>query len=187
MEAPLVVALGDEPSPHGLRVRHHAVAQTTEPALRPPLCGTQVVAGVADGGDDHGHSDQPRQRGDEHVGVKAVGVDDADAVPTEVSPETHELGQGTRVAQAGQRVVGQRDSGFGDVRQELPLPPEAGEVEVETRAVEGGHEAHDLALGPSDPEGGHEFQEPDLQAAASGGAPASASHTAWAAIASPAI
>ena len=155
-----VVAFADQPLLDRLRVDEDGVGQPAGQALDAALGGGEVVADVADRGHDHARSRQPRGRDREDVGIEAVAVHDVDPALAEVAGEAELLAHGLPAVQAIDPILGQGRPGLLDVGEEVAPALEAGEVQIEPRAVQSPGEVDDLALGPPDREHAQELKHP---------------------------
>ena len=128
--------------------------------MHAPLPRGEVVARVADGGDD---GPRPRQPGDgdgEDVGVEAEGVDHVDAVAAQVGAEAELLAQRPRAVQGPDPILGERPAAPLDLAQEVAPALEAGHVQVEPGAVEAVGQVDDLPLRAAGGEDGEELEDP---------------------------
>ena len=157
----LVVSLVDEPVLHRVGVGHDAIGETTDHALHAPLHRREIGARVPDGGDGDRDARQLRRRNGEDVGIETVGVHDLDPALPGVGGEPEPLPERPLVVELPDVVLDDARGRHGHLLQELAVPPEAGQVQLEACAVEPLGHGDDLALGPADGEHADELEEPD--------------------------
>src|SRR5262245_39484139 len=153
------MALIDEPAAHRVGVRHDRVRLPADETLRARLERVQISPGVANGGDDSGDLREERRGYTEDVGIEVVGMHDADAVAAEIAGEPELLPERRPLVEARDRVFDERDAELVHALEELSLPLQAGEMELEPALVQTLRGEEELFLRSSDGEDVDELQD----------------------------